>query len=312
MKCLSIHLTDLCNSECTFCVVGSPLYTKDTVNYSDIISFLETNKNDNYDVVNLHGGEPTIHPRFVDTLDSILELGYPQIHLQTNGIKLAQKEFAAQITDRKITKFIISLHGDQSEYQDSQTYTKGGFLKTVQGIKNVKALGIHVRTNTVITLQNLERLKYIVRFACDLGVDHINLSNLHPVGSARFSRGRIMPALASIRKYLYPAVDYAISKGHIVTLEGFPYCAIDGGRERFHLYNEYRIIKMLIRGKVLSDYDLFMLAKMRVFGPPCDGCLVRDKCGGVYPEYAEYFGWDEIGPSLVPASLYSSNFRELA
>jgi MoaA/NifB/PqqE/SkfB family radical SAM enzyme len=303
MKCLSIHLTDLCNSECTFCVVASPLYTKDSIVYEQVLSFLEVHKDAGYHAVNLHGGEPTIHPRFVDTLKYIRQLGYPEVHLQTNGIKLADEAFTRCLFDHRVAKFIVSLHGDLAEYHDSQTFTNGGFVKTIQGIRNVKALGAHVRTNTVITIQNLQRLSGIATLACDLGVDHINFSNLHPVGSARFSRGRIMPRFEHIREWLYPAIDVVLARGRRVTLEGFPFCTIGGGYERLHLTKEYREIKMLIRGQVLADYDTFMRVDMSVFGGPCTRCPARSACGGVYPEYVEYNGWDEFDPSLAPSGF---------
>ncbi len=309
MKCLSIHLTDLCNSECTFCVVGSPLYTKDSVAYENVIAFLDENRDGGFGAVNLHGGEPTIHPQFIETLEYIGKLGYPEIHLQTNGIKLENEAFVRQLVDRHVTKFIISLHGDLAEIQESQTFTKGGFAKTLQGIRNAKALGAHVRTNTVITTQNLKRLLNIAQLADSLGVDHINFSNLHPVGSARFSRSTIMPRFEDMRPHLYPAIDFLLQRNRRVTLEGFPYCTIDNGREGLHLNNEYREIKLLIRGRILQDYDIFMMDQMRVFGAPCEGCRVRDLCGGVYPEYIDYNGWAEFDSALVPLTLSAQAAR---
>ncbi|HEY6252753.1 MAG TPA: radical SAM protein, partial [Candidatus Angelobacter sp.] len=94
-KFLSIHVTDLCNSTCSFCVVASPLYTKDTIEYSGIVKFLEANAGQGWDAVNLHGGEATIHPRFIEILEMIRRLDYPEVHLQTNAIKLADAGFAA-------------------------------------------------------------------------------------------------------------------------------------------------------------------------------------------------------------------------
>lgn len=290
---LSIHTTDLCNSRCSFCVVASPLYTKDTVEYTDIVKFLEENAGQGWDGVNLHGGEATIHPKFIEILERIQRLGYPEVHLQTNAIKLADPNFAARVADLGVKKFIISLHGDTPELQDSQTGTKGGFVRTIQGIRNVKSHGTHVRTNTVITRLNLKRLTEICRLACEVGVDHINLSNLHPVGSAIFSRSTSMPTLDEMREHVYNSVDLVVACGREMTLEGFPYCAV---RERgqYQLNNEHREVRMLMRGDVIDDYDAFMSDSMRIFGEVCNGCTMRSKCGGAYPEYVQYYGWKEF------------------
>src|SRR4051812_20051806 len=117
MRCLSIHLTDLCNSKCSFCVVGSPMYTKDSIVFEQVLAFLAENANQNFEAVNLHGGEATIHPHFLETLDAIRSHGYPEVHLQTNAIRLADVAFCRQTVDRGVVLFIISLHGDVAEIQ---------------------------------------------------------------------------------------------------------------------------------------------------------------------------------------------------
>lgn len=298
MRCLSIHLTDLCNSKCTFCVVASPLYKRDSIDYRDVVEILKANANKGYDAVNLHGGEATIHPSFLECLDLITGLGYEEIHLQTNAIRLSDPVFAREVTARGVTLYIVSLHGDVAHLHDLQTHSLRGFYCTLQGIRNVKAEGARVRTNTVVTRQNVERLPAISRLACELGVDHINFSNLHPVGSALFARERIMPTFGEIRPYLTAAAEYALQQHCRVTLEGFPYCTV-GRLADIHLNNEYRSIRMLVRGRVIDDYDAFMSEKCRTFGPPCEGCSVRTRCGGVYPEYAELRGWSEFVPMTL-------------
>lgn len=303
MRCLSIHLTDLCNSECVFCVVGAPLHTTDTVRYQEIIAFLEANQGQGFDVVNLHGGEPTIHPRFLDTLDRIRQLGYRQVHVQTNGIRLADSEFMRQVSEKQVTKIILSLHGDTAELHEAHTYTPGGFEKVLQSIRNAKTCDIHVRTNTVITRLNVSRLAAITRLAHQVGVDHLNLSAMHPVGSARYSAGRLLPRLGDVRPFLENAADLAQDGGLRMTLEGFPYCSLDGGLERLHLGNEHRAIRLLIGEHVMDDYDTFMRQRMRIRGEPCQECPAAEVCGGVYPEYVAYYGWNEFDAAAVPSGL---------
>ena len=293
MKCLSIHVTDLCNSACSFCVVGSPLYTRDSIDYGGILSFLSEHAGQGYQAVNLHGGEATIHPKFDQLIDFINELGYPEIHLQTNAIKLANPALTESLIRRRVTKFIISLHGHSPEMHDSQTGTKGGYLKTLEGIRHAKKGGSHVRTNTVITTKNLNSLPDLCRLACELGVDHINLSNMHPVGSAFYSRTSSMPRFTNMRPLLAECVDVVTGNGRVFTLEGFPYCVV-GDFVSYQLNEENRQIKMLMRGHVITDYDMFMSDAMRIFGAPCKECSVRRQCGGVYPQYIEYNGWSEF------------------
>jgi MoaA/NifB/PqqE/SkfB family radical SAM enzyme len=295
MATLSIHLTDLCNSACSFCVVASPFYTKDTVSFDSVVDFLRANANQGFDAVNLHGGEPTIHPRFLDVLRLIRELNYPGVHVQTNGIRLSDPAYVATLMELGVRSFIVSLHGDEPEVQDSQTATPGGFAKTVAGIRNVKARHGYVRTNTVITRRNRDRLVSIVRLACDLGVDHINISNLHPVGSAILSRENAMVTFTEMHDQVVSAVNLARGYGRGVTLEGFPCCAVSECLDSM-LTNVPRGIRMLARGVVVNDYDEFMAQDMSVYGERCGECSLRQRCGGVYPQYIQYKGWSEFVP----------------
>jgi len=269
--------------------------------YEEICDFLRANAGCGYDAVNLHGGEATVHPRFLETLALIKSLGYPEVHLQTNGILLAKLPFAERMVGLGVRLFIISLHGDSATIQDPQTSTPGGFQRTVQGIRNVKALGARVRTNTVITLQNLERLYGLSELAVSLGVDHLNFSNLHPVGSAHFGLSRMLPTFADVRRHLYPAIDHAQGSGRRVTLEGFPHCVVSE-RAELRLDKDYREIRMLYRGRVIENYDLFMNDVMRIYGEPCVDCGARDECGGVYTQYIELRGWKEFAAVKSPQS----------
>lgn len=295
MKTLSIHLTDLCNSRCNFCVVGSPLYAKDTVDFDGILTFVRDNAGAGYRVVNLHGGEPTVHPKFFDLLQLIHDLRFPEVHVQTNGLKLADIGFVQRARSLGVTWFIVSLHASRGDIQDALTDTLDGWKRTIAGIRNAVVSEVAVRTNTVITKQNYMTLEDITLLACDLGVSHLNYSNIHPVGSALLSFPKIVPTFDDVREPLGAAIEYAHSRGRTVTIEGFPYCTLPKWLN-LQLNEESREIRMLMRGRVIESYDGFMNDSMRAFGHPCEACAMRKRCGGVYWEYAAHRGWDEFKP----------------
>jgi MoaA/NifB/PqqE/SkfB family radical SAM enzyme len=294
MRQLSMHITDLCNSRCSFCVVGSPLTQVDAVRWEDLIAFLIDNADKGYDSVNLHGGEPTVHSRLLELLDVIRTLGYPEIHIQTNGRRLKDPAFVHQLAIRGVRLLVISLHGADSELQDALTQASGGFRETLAGISNAKRAGIRVRTNTVVTSQNLLQLCNIGELCVELEVDHVNISNLHPVGSGFFALDLMTPTVDQLRKHLPPLLQLLERHGTAVTLEGFPLCVISP-YEHLVVEDRHRAIRMMYQGRVFEDYDSFMDTECREYGPPCDGCAARGRCGGVYKEYVERRGWTEFG-----------------
>jgi MoaA/NifB/PqqE/SkfB family radical SAM enzyme len=293
LKTLSIHLTDLCNSRCIFCVVGIPDRDSDSVVPADVRRVLVDNRGRGFEAVNLHGGEPTVHPAFLQTLELIRECGYPEVHLQTNGIKLADRELVDKLRELQVTLFIVSVHGRDAKTHDGLTRHRGGFVRTVEGIRNAKATGGRVRTNTVVTLQNLQQLPVMVDWLLDLGVDQINISNLHPVETAYRHFDLVAPTVAEMREVVPAAVARARERGSAVTLEGFPMCALPG-LESLHLSRHGGRISMEIRGLWLEDYDRFMDEVCRVKGEPCSRCARDEACGGVYREYVEKRGWSEF------------------
>lgn len=295
MKQLSLHVTDACNSRCSFCVVGSPLTPRDTVRFADLIGFLTANAGQGYQSVNLHGGEPTVHPRLMELLDVINLLEYPEVHIQTNGRRLKDLEFTRALVQRGVRLFVISLHGFRPETQDAIAQVTGGFDETIAGIGHAKQLGAAVRTNTVLTRRNAGELGDLVDLCRRLGVDHVNISNLHPVGSGYFAIDAMAQTVGEMRGCLLPIVARLVAAGTPVTLEGFPFCTITP-YEDLALEWETRDIRMMYQGAVFDNYDAYMDRHCRSFGPPCRTCEYRGLCGGVYPEYSERRGWSEFSP----------------
>lgn len=303
MKQLSMHVTDLCNEKCGFCVVGSPLAKSDSVRYEELITFLVMNAGDGFESLNLHGGEPTILPRLMDLLETAQTFGYRDVQIQTNARRLKDMSFVRKLAERGVRGFVISLHGADSHVQDCLTQTPGGFAETIEGIRNAKKAGLRVQVNTVVTRMNMGQLGNICRLCVELGVDQINISNLHPVGSGYFALDMQAPTVRETRTHLLPVLDELVPQGHTITLEGYPLCVI-APYQHLAVEDGSRFIRMLYQGEVYDNYDQFMDDQTRQYGAPCDGCPLRQDCGGVYLEYAERRGWDEFAAAkqeLLPA-----------
>jgi MoaA/NifB/PqqE/SkfB family radical SAM enzyme len=295
---LSVHITDKCNSHCQFCVVSASK-SRNHSSYKEIYEFLAANSGQGYSAVNFHGGEPTVHPRFLELLRAVHRLEYDEVHVQTNGMTLAKQDWTLRLVEAGVTLFIVSLHTAEADLHDRLTGVPGGFTRTCAGIANVVAAGTRVRTNTVLMRPTLSGLNSVIEMAGGLGVSHVNLSNLNPVGRASEHRVGLVPQVDEIRRQLLTAVAAAQELGLKVTLEGFSLCLIP---EYLPLALDYmgRTIRMLIRGMVIEDYEAFMKQSCKILGPPCSRCTVQGLCGGAYPEFVEVNRWDRLVPFLTP------------
>jgi MoaA/NifB/PqqE/SkfB family radical SAM enzyme len=293
-KMLSIHLTDRCNNRCFFCVVDSPSILKDLVSKERILQFLEENQGQGYSAVNLHGGEPTTRRDFLEILEKIRDYGYPRVILQTNARKLSRKEFAAAAIGLGVDTIVVSVHGSRSEVHDAITQVPDSLRHAVKGIRNALELNARVRTNTVVSQMNLEDIPAIATLLVGLKVNHINISALHTTGSAFKNFELVTPRYVEASAYLRRAVETVVEAGTTLTLEGFPFCMIEG-MEQYVIDWDHQKFKMLFRNEVLDEYEEYMDNTMRSHGPPCLTCSRTKECGGVYKEYAELRGWDEFG-----------------
>jgi len=108
----------------------------------------------------LIGGEPTIRPDIVDLIKFAHQLNFKNVVMATNGRLFSYKKFAEKIIKAGLTDLIFSIHGHNSKLHDSLTRSKGSFRQMMQGIKNVRALGLkRLGTNTTIVKQNYRFLK---------------------------------------------------------------------------------------------------------------------------------------------------------
>src|SRR5690606_16127084 len=119
------------------------------------------------DVVQISGGEPTIHPQFFEILDYAKTLPIRHLMLNTNGIKIAKdKDFAARLKTYT-PDFEIYLQFDS--FEDSiLRELRGADLSSIrqQALENLNELNLS--TTLVVTLQkglNDHEIGKIIDFA---------------------------------------------------------------------------------------------------------------------------------------------------
>ncbi|MFY7670346.1 radical SAM protein [Tenacibaculum sp. MEBiC06402] len=154
-SCLTVlEVTDRCNLTCPTCYAGSsPTYgrhrTLDEV--KKMLDAVVKNEKEP-DVVQISGGEPTIHPQFFEILDYAKTLPIRHLMLNTNGIKIAKdKEFVRRLKSYT-PDFEIYLQFDSFEDEVLKTM-RGAHLSEIreQAIANLNE--VNLSTTLVVTLQ---------------------------------------------------------------------------------------------------------------------------------------------------------------
>ncbi|MBU2579525.1 radical SAM protein [Patescibacteria group bacterium] len=306
-KRIDIKIGYQCNNHCCFCVQGDKrkkcLFRKK----SEIIKELIQAKESCQSVV-FTGGEPTIHPNFLDLIRRAKKLGYQIIQVQTNGRMFAYKEFCRKTIEAGANEFSPAVHGHTGKLHDYLTNVKGSFDQTIQGIKNLKSLNQRVITNTVITKFNYRYLPKIAKLLVDLNVDQFQFAFVHIAGAAWKNRKLIVPKKSEIMPYVKKGLDIGIKAGKRVMTEAIPYCFM----KDYEKYIAEQIIPdaMVVEDMFkIDDYKKYRVNRGKSRGSNCKKCDFYSICEGPWREYPEIFGWKEFKPVIKKKNSPKKNYE---
>lgn len=178
-SCLTIiEVTDRCNLTCPTCYAGSsPLAGRHRTlaEIEEMFDIIVRNEGEP-DVVQISGGEPTIHPQFFEIMDIAKSKPIKHLMLNTNGIRIAKDFKFAERLATYAPDFEIYLQFDSFK-SSALTHLRGEDLRSVreQAIAHLNALNLS--TTLVVTLQKGvndneigEIINYALKQRCVRGV----------------------------------------------------------------------------------------------------------------------------------------------
>ena len=128
----------------------------------------------------LSGGEP-LYRRDIFELASYATSKGIRVALATNGT-LVDKTIAQKIVDAGVKRVSISLDGSNAKTHDAFRGIPGAFDTALQGLKNLRELGMGVQINMTVTRHNAHQLPEVLELARSIGADALHTFLLVPVG----------------------------------------------------------------------------------------------------------------------------------
>lgn len=169
-SCLTlIEITDRCNLTCPTCyAMSSPTYgghrsLEEIEKMFDIIVESEGEP----DVIQISGGEPTIHPQFFEILDIAKKKPVRHLMVNTNGIKIATEQGFAEKLAKYMPNFEVYLQFDSFE-KETLEKIRGADLREIRKKALEKLNALNISTTLVVTLQkdlNTHEIGKIIEFA---------------------------------------------------------------------------------------------------------------------------------------------------
>ncbi len=184
---LTISLTDACNLDCAHCwVEAGPFRPVTQVPTSVLRELLSDFVQLGGSGVRLTGGEPLLHPDWLELLGYAGELGLQTIILQTNGILFGPDDLSAlRALDLAGLQIQISLDGARAETHDL-VRGEGTFNQTLEGLRQLVDYGLGPQLALFMTemRHNLQELPALFALAADLGIGSVSSGCLVSCGRA--------------------------------------------------------------------------------------------------------------------------------
>jgi uncharacterized radical SAM superfamily Fe-S cluster-containing enzyme len=195
-----VDLTNRCNLKCPICFANSDasgyVCEMDLEEITHLLKQLRAYRPVPASAVQLSGGEPTLHPDFLDVVRTARDLGFSHIQIATNGITLAEPGFAQKCAEAGLHTVYLQFDGVDDEVYE---FTRGRKLMDIKrrAIENIHQAGMKIcLVPTIVRGINDDQVPKILRFALD---------NIHVVSAIAYQpvafTGRISTEEREAQRY---------------------------------------------------------------------------------------------------------------
>ncbi len=206
-----VDLTNRCNLKCPVCFANANaagyLYEPDLQGIRKMLQTLRDERPVAGRVAQFSGGEPTIHPHYIEAVQMATDMGFTQIQTATNGLMFTDLEFAQRAKDAGLHTLYLQFDGVTD---DIYLRTRGEALleKKIQCMDNVRKAGMKIcLVPTLVKGVNDHQIGDIIRFAID-NIDVISAISFQPVAfCGRISRSELAEKRFTQSDFAHAVID---------------------------------------------------------------------------------------------------------
>jgi SynChlorMet cassette radical SAM/SPASM protein ScmF len=186
LRSFYLYLTDSCNLRCRHCWI-TPTYVDGEPSPGQYLE-LELLKKAVVEAkplglrsAKLTGGEPVLHPQFVEVVDYLTSQGL-SLTMETNGT-LIDAALARHLKENTNLTFVsVSIDGPNAELHDPFRGVKGSFEAGVDGFRALVAAGYRPQLIVCPHRENVEYVEDVVELAVELGAASVKFNPVTATG----------------------------------------------------------------------------------------------------------------------------------
>lgn len=271
----SLLVTERCDQLCVMC--SQPPKAK----HVDLFPLLERAAllAPNGATIGLTGGEPTLFKDDLFHFLDVVSVARPDLrfHVLTNAQHFEEKDAPSLVRFAAGVLWGIPLYAPSAELHDAIVKKEGAHDRLSRSLALLAKTGARIELRTVVMANNapvLPRLaQFIVRRTPFVSVWAI--MQLENIGYARQHWADLFFDNSQNFGPIGSAIDIARAQGLNVSLFNFPLCTVPPA------YRQHGVAS-------ISDWK-------RRYLPGCDGCALRESCGGFFEWYPEQRGFAKLG-----------------
>jgi len=168
---LWLHITNRCDLSCRHCLFASGPADKAELSYAEIVQRVDEAVSLGCTVFALTGGEPLVHPDFINIVRYIQKHADTHVAVLTNGISL-QRVLSA--VDLDWQRFHLQISVDGSEPRHDYLRGRGSFARLQDSLAWLRTHGHPFTLSMCVENDNLDDMSAVVDMAADCGAGNVH------------------------------------------------------------------------------------------------------------------------------------------
>lgn len=180
---MAIELTDICNLSCKHCYRQAG-YKGKYIDFKKLKEIILQMKEKGLKLVEVTGGEPTLHPQFSQIIQFLCD-NLSLVAILTNGTNITDEMMEVFEKNKGKIMVNISLDSSSAEFHDKFRGKKGAWETTVHSLKKISDIPILTRVAMSIVPDNMFDIERTIKVAQENGAKSFawEVSNTNGRGS---------------------------------------------------------------------------------------------------------------------------------
>jgi MoaA/NifB/PqqE/SkfB family radical SAM enzyme len=219
-----------CNARCGFCYYQDALDTpeEEEPDKAKIIRQLGKLREAGATEIEFTGGEPTIKAHLAECIIEAKAMGFANISIISNGLRLAKQEYCQRLVDAGLNDALLSIHGADALMHDSHTGIAGSFNAILNAAENLRSTGVRLRASLTLTARNAPQLPEILALFRHLQVGTIHIAVFSPVAAASATEEQLRIDYHDAGRAITSALDHAPGPLPPISIKYIPFCFVPG------------------------------------------------------------------------------------